>query len=479
MLGRILVGWKMKKACLGSSSLILAGLMAFILSFSGLAMPSPTLSANDAVKEWESLQISGTKAFEANEFGKAERLLTEAVAKARGLGTEELRLARSVGELGRLLTVRARFAEAEPYLEEELRLKERVIGTDSGKIIPAMGEMIKFYLTYGTARRADRVTEDLLFLVEGKMRDEISRIKASSKVQKGAPLQGWAGTADPGMHGPLIEWAITCDEIGNLYSSHGKYDYAERLFKAALDAKAAVLGKQHLSLANSYDSLGVLCLAKDENAEAESFLKESLEITERIQYPEDPQIYARLDKLARCLIKEKKYGEAEQLYLQANRLWEKEPSKCGNEARCLFALGCLYSDQKRYAAAAPLLRRSLLMSERFNGDWSVSIVPYLRKYAYVLYYLGRRGETSLLRARADRISPEVKALKTTCKTIVGDWTKRPGEVKSKSASKQKSAKSSKRRGKHKSGRRPRNSRQMVGTCSPSPLPLIIVSVALV
>ncbi len=422
-------------------------------------MPSPTLGANDSIKEWEVLQNSGTKAFEANEYGKAERLLKEAVAKARSLGSEELRLARSVGELGRLLTVRARFSEAEPYLEEELRLKERVIGSDSGKMIPAMGEMIKFYLTYGTARRADRVTEDLLFFVEGKMRDEVSRIKASTRVQKGAPLQGWAGTADPGMHGPLIEWAITCDEIGNMYSSRGKYDYADRLFKAALDAKATVLGKQHLSLANSYDNLGVLCLAKDDNADAESFLREALEITERIQYPDDPQIYGRLDKLARCLIKEKKYDQAEQLYLQARKLWQKEPSKCGNEARCLFALGCLYCEQKRYAAAAPMLRRALLMSERFNGDWSVSIVPYLRKYAYVLYYLGRRGETSQLRARADRISPEVKELKTSAKSIAGDWTKKPGEVKSKSSPATNSVKSAKVRAKNKGAKRRRRSRR--------------------
>lgn len=437
----------MKQPYLTGSGSILAGLLAIIVSFPGLAVPSPTLNTSEGLRDWEAVQNRGAKAFDANEYGNAERLLREAVTKARTLDAEDTRLSRSSGDLGRLLTVRARFSAAEPYLEEELRLKERILGPNNGKLIPSMGSMIKFYLTYGTTRRADPLTEDMLFLVEGKMRDEISRAQSSFKIKKGAPLIGWAGTADPRMHEPLIEWAITCDDVGNLYSTLGKYDYADRLFKAALDAKAAVLGKQHLSLANSYGSLGNICLARGESADAESYLKESLEITRRILTEEDPQYYARLDRVARCLVKERKYDEAEKLYLQALTFWKSEPS--GSEARCLLALGCLYSDQKRYAAAASVLLRGLRLSEKFNGEWSVSIVPYLRKSAYVLYYLGRRGEVSALRARADRISPEIKSLKLTCTMKAGDWTKKSTTEKAKSNSKHKSASSGRRKAKHK------------------------------
>lgn len=403
--------------------LTLAGLLAVVLFDPGYSMPAPAISVPDDVKQWESIQAQGTRAFEASEYGKAERLLTEALIRARALGADDLKFAKSAGELGRLLTVRARFSEAEMYLEEEYRIKLHVLGL-SVQLIPAMGSLIKFYLTYGNASKADGLTEDMLFLIEGKMKDEISKVQADNNYKKGQPLHAWAGTAAPPMHGPLIEWAILMDEIGLLYADHGNYKFADRLFKSALDAKAAVLGKQHLSLANSYDNLGAICLSKGEDSDAESYMRDSLEITERILTPESTVVYGRMDKLARCLIKEGKLAQAEAVYLRAQKMFESEPSKCGNEARCLFALGCLYSNEKKFGEAAPVLRRALQISEQYNGGMSVAIVPYLRKYAYVLYYLGRRGETDALKLRADSIQPEVKPLKTVCKMEEGNWTKK-------------------------------------------------------
>ncbi len=426
----------------------MAGLVAALSCMPVFPLPFATLAPAPEYSDWQTVQTQGANAFEAAEYGKAERLLREAVTKARSLGADDERLSKSPGDLGRLLTVRARFTEAEPYLEEELRIKERAWGFDSSKIIPSMGSLIRFYLTCGSAEsahKADKLTEELLLLVEGKMRQEILRAQAHLKMQKGTVLQGFAGMADPVMHEPLIEWAITCDDLGTIYSARGKYDIADRLFKAALDAKASVLGKQHLSLANSYDSLAVICEARGEFREAESYFRQALDITGKILMPDDPQIYARIDRLARCLIKEKKYDEAESLYLGVCRQSGMEPAIGGYAARSLFALGCLYADEKKYASAVPVLRRGLRLSERINGDMSVAIVPYLRKYAYVAYYLGQRGEQRALIARADSIAPEIKPLKTTCKMESGDWTKKNVQHASKLATKKKQVKMRRRR----------------------------------
>jgi tetratricopeptide (TPR) repeat protein len=400
------------KVCSVSAILLAAVVLSPATSWSA---SSPESVA--ALKSWKQMQTRGEKAFDLNEYGNAERAFKQAVLKARSIGTPDLRFAKSSGELGRLLTIRGRFSEAEPYLEEEFKIKDELIGNDRGQMIPDMGTLIKFYLQYGTKTKAEPLTDSLLFFVEGRMRDVDHQSDARVRYKKGQPLQAWAGQAAPVAVDPLIEWAIACDELGNLYMGQGNLVLADRLFKAALDMKTTVLGKEHLSLANSYDSLGKVCMARNQYDDAETFFRDALSITEKIQPPGHPQIYSRVDKLARCLIKEGKMDEAEKLYLNANASLAKDPSDCGNESRALFALGCLYVDEKKFSQAEPVLEKALLSAQRFHGVDSVEIVPYLRKCAYVEYYLGRRGADEQLRARADHIAPIIVPMKATVKSL--------------------------------------------------------------
>ena len=377
-----------------------AAVLAAVLACQSF-MPSHA-ALSEAQKSWERLQKQGTNAFVTMEYGVSERALTAAMGKARSFPAGDVRLAQSCGELGRLLSVRARFAEAEPLLEEELAIKEEAAGGENGALIPTMGALIRFYLEHGTASKADPLTDELLQFVMGRFK--LVSGEADMKVKKGTTLEGWAGTAPPVMRDPLLEWAITCDQLGNLYKAHRGYALANQLFNASLDIKATILGKQHLSLANSYDNLGGLSEAENEYKDAESYYRDALEITERIQAQDDPQVYSRLDKLARCLINEGKLKEAEELYLRAKIFWKSDPSKTNSEARDSFALGSLYLQEGKVAQAAASLRHALRMSESFAGAYSIDLVPYLQKYAYALYYLGRRGEAEHLKARANAIN---------------------------------------------------------------------------
>ncbi len=379
----------------------LAKTLLIAIAFSAQSIPLPAQAFSESLDSWEQVQNRAATALQFSEYGTAERLFKEAVSKARAFGPGDLRLAKSEGDLGRLLTIRGRFSEAEPVLEEALRVKEVAIGNDGGALIPAMGTLVRFYLTGGTASKADPLADKMLTFIEGTL---TSARGPKLTLKKGAPLQGWAGTASTTVRDPLIEWAISCDDIGNLFLARGNFEMAEKLYKAALDVKSTVLGKEHLSLANSYDSLGGLCLARNQFEDAESYFKDALSMTERIQPPEHPQVYARLDKLAKCLIKQGKYPQAEELYLRASNVYKATPPKNGNESRALFALGSLYVEEKNYTAAAPILEQALQLSEQYNGSDSIALVPYLEKYAYGLYYLGRKTEVDELRARANEIT---------------------------------------------------------------------------
>lgn len=365
-------------------------------------------------KHWEIIQKQGAEAFQANEFGKAERLLRQAVDEARKIGPDEIRIARSMGDLGRLLSVRGRFKEAQQFLEEEFYIKDRNMSEDVGKLVLDMEELIRFYLTVGTPEKAKPLTEDLLDFVQGKFREQsdIEEKNAKLAYKEGTPLVGWAGTAAPAVQDPLLEWAISCDKLGDLYRERKDYVMADRLYKQALDVKATILGKRHLSLANSYDNIAGICLLKGEKKDAESYYKEALDITEGVLNPDDPQIFSRMTRLANCLVAAGKYSEAEEIYKYAARRWASSPSI---EQRALFQLGCFYVDRKRFGAAAPLLARALRTAEKVNGSQSIAVVPYLKKYGYALYYCGQKGAGQALQARANGIAPVVKELKANIK----------------------------------------------------------------
>ena len=369
----------------------------------------PALSESQPTwNSWKQVQASGSGNMDANRYWLAEPELKQALAEAESFGVPDIRLATSLGELGRLYTIRGLFTQAEPYLERELEIKEKVLGMADGKIIPAMGSLILFYLADGTASKAIPLTEDVLSIAEGKLQEPSPETRGKVNFKRGKTLEAWAGTAAPVARDPLLEWAITCDALGNAYRFRGNFDMAERLYKTALDLKTTILGNQHLSLANSYDNLGIICMSKKEYDQACIFFRDALEITEAIQPPGHPDVYARLDRLAKALGQSGHYKEAEDLYARAQTLWAKEPSEGGDEARALYALGSLYIEEKKYQAAVAVLRRALHMVQAFDGPYSIGLVPYLQKYAYADYYLGRRAESDQLKARALAIAgPEV------------------------------------------------------------------------
>ncbi|MBX9567830.1 MAG: tetratricopeptide repeat protein [Candidatus Obscuribacterales bacterium] len=378
-----------------------------ILILTAVFINSPVQAADleAADKKWQQTLRDGVDALDTNRYWIAEPTLKSAVVEAGKFGIEDLRLAKSLGELGRLYTIRGRFDLAEPLLEEELHIKQEVLDEEGDQLVPAMGSMIKFYVNHGTKEKAEPLTNQMLEIVEGKIRETSNKPKTNvSKVDGKIVLEAWAGVAAQTAREPLLEWAITCDSVANAYFAEKKFDIAERLYKAALEVKETVYGKTHLSLANSYDSLGGLALAKNDLFTAESHLRDAYEMSSKILGKSNPVVYGRLDKLAKCLILAGKRAEAEQIYVAAQSLWKNAPSKTGDDIRACYALGNLYCEDKNYVAAEPLLKKAMVSAEEFYGPSSQSVVPYIQRYAYVLYYLGRKPESDEFKARASVIN---------------------------------------------------------------------------
>ncbi len=372
-------------------------------------------------KSWEKTLKQGVDALDTNKYWLAEPLLKQAVVEAANFGAEDLRLAKSYSELGRLYTVRGKFSDAEPLLEEELFIKQQTLDEEGDQVVPAMGSMVKFYLNYGSKDKADKLCSEMLQIVEGKLAAAASGPKSkATKVGKTYMLEAWAGVASQAVRDPFLEWAIACDAVGNVYMAQKDFDRAEQLYKAALEVKETVYGKTHLSLANSYDSLGTLALARKNYAAAESHLKDAYEMTAKILPKSNPQVFGRLDKYAKCLAQDGKRAEAQQLYSAAQACWKdaKEPSS--DAIRACFALGNLYCEDKDFVSAEPLLKRAMDEARTYYGESSESVVPYIQRYAYALYYLGRKPESDEFKALAASITGDVIPVAEVPKKVAGN-----------------------------------------------------------
>ncbi len=379
-------------------------LSAFLLS-SELAF-----AADSNQDKWQKIYTTGKESLRLAEYGKAERQLNQAVILSASFGEGDKRFADSLGSYGEYLTIRGRFGEAEPILEEELHARELCTDTTSGAILPSMSSLVGFYINNGTQAKAAPLAERLLAFVEGKMSEHRQAQSGPLTLKKGQPLTGWAGSAAKSMVTPVIEWAIALDAIGNDFKSIKDYDMAERLFDAALEVKETVLGKDHLSLANSFDNLAAVYQERQDEARAEQYYRYALETTIRVLGEKEPlayaQVYNRLDKLAKCLVKQQKYEEAENLYLSAIKrdFWKDDPSKAGVEARLYYSLGNVYVLEKKFELAEPVLKKALEVAEGYFGSESISLVPFFQRNADNMYYLKKDDLRVQYKSRANAIT---------------------------------------------------------------------------
>ncbi len=330
------------------------GLLAAMFAITFAVFTNPLLALSSADKNWDDLEKSGIAALDANDYGIAEQLLRKALAQSKDFRPSDMRLAKSFAELGRLYTIRGQFSKAALYFEAELKVKEQLLSKKQYECIPTIASLIQFYFNHGMQHKSDPLTEKMLALIDNR----------SKKNQV-----------------PVIEWAISCDAVGDCYYSANNFTLADKLFRTALNIKTTLLSRNHLSLANSYERLGNLNLKKNDPNEAERYFFSALRITEKILPPESHEVYMRLDKLAKCLILQKKFDQAEKLYLQEKNVTQ--DLKSDERTNTLFALGCLYTDEHKYKLAQTYFQQTLELAKLYYGANSSTLTSYREKMALV------------------------------------------------------------------------------------------------
>jgi serine/threonine protein kinase len=309
---------------------------------------------------------------------KALPLLQQALdIGRRTLGSQHVRVAHSLNDLGVLHRRSANLAAAEPLLRESLAIRRRVLGNEHQDVAVTLVELARVLKDQG------RVAES-----EAPIRESLAiRLKVFGDEHR--------------------ETATSKNELGLLLWELGDLDGAEQLFRENVATSERVLGRDHPNVGAAKGNLGNLLASKGSVAEAEMVLREAVRVRV-VAFGESHAEYAMsLPNLAFALELQGRLEEAQSLLERAvsvggARLGSEHPrviSASLDLARVRIARG-----QAR--ATEPDLRNAVAVRERLYsaGDWRIAQARSLLGAA--LFAEKKYGEAApLMMAAAPYLKP--------------------------------------------------------------------------
>lgn len=209
----------------------------------------------------------------------------------------------------------------------------------------------------------------------------------------------------------LAEAAKISAEVTTLYSQ-GKYDEALAQAKRVLKIREKLLSPNDPLLADSYNNLAMVLLAKQNFDDAEGPLKKSLVIYEKAAETNALLLAKTLDNLALIRFVKNDPAKAEILYLRAVSL--KEQKLGADHDETIYSLNNLtefYRRQKQYGKASSTLQRVIAAKGKQLGDDHFEVGKLLEKQACLLYANDQKAEAEKVEARANHILYEEAATK--------------------------------------------------------------------
>jgi tetratricopeptide (TPR) repeat protein len=241
--------------------------------------------------------------------------------------------------LGNLQHTLGLYSEAQPHLEQALKIREKNLGPDHPDVATSLNNLALLYDDQGKYAEAE-------------------------------PLYQRARKIDEKALGPEHpEVAIHLNNLAELYREQGKYAEAEPLYQRALKIDEKALGPEHPNVAIRLNNLAMLYQNQGKYAEAEPLYQRALKIDEKALGPEHPNVAIDLNNLAMLYQNQGKYAEAEPLLQRALRIWEKALGpEHPNVATGLENYADLLRKMGREAEAVPLEDQAKAIRAKQRGN---------------------------------------------------------------------------------------------------------------
>lgn len=392
---------------------------------------------------------------EFENWANCERLLVQALLCAKYIADNNLEsgaAATLLRNAGYYLLQRSQFRQAEPCLENALRMRERMFGHEHPDTADSLSKVALFKAAQGEEadaialeQRALRIRQDVLGIehpdTATSMHNLARSLEHKGRYKDAELLFQHSLTIKEKTRGEHRETAVNLSALASLYKIQGRYKEAEALEKRALTMREKVLGPEHPETALSWGNLAMLYYYQYRYAQegydqarygqAEALQKRALEIQEKSFGPEHPAVAASLNDLALIYLSEgrsdeaevlfvraltirekifglehpatatflnnlaevlrraRKYDDAQRLFQQALDIREKTGSEHPDMSFSLAGMASVYGNQGKYKQAAPLLLRALAIREKFLGPAHPETIATLKLLASLYRQWGR------------------------------------------------------------------------------------------
>ena len=279
-------------------------------------------------------------------------------------------------DLGRVLHLRGRYAEAESCFTRALAVKEHLYGGEHPKVAATLSNLAVTVL-------AQARNEEAMQLL--RRADLIFTDQASGS----------------------LEYSANLSNLGAIHLREGRLDAADSCFSRALALRERLLEPDHPELAIACNNLAALQQARGRPDLALPLAERALHVWEKVLGPEHPDLATALLNLAVMRRDLGQDPEAETMMLRALSIRDRSLGPQSLDvAETLVSLGRLYDKMERFAEADDALQRSLRISESQLGGDHPQVSTTLNSIGELLLSRGQfdRAEAPLQRALEIRLA---------------------------------------------------------------------------
>ena len=277
-----------------------------------------------------------------------------------------LMMARVLGDYGSMLDQRADKSAA-TYLQEALQYASKLTGKDRTYVAILDNDLGDVAYRRGDLDESERLNRAAI--------DEYRKLP----------------------EGTYVEMAATLSNLGAVLIKKGNYSEAEPFVREGLQLRRKMLGDAHPDTAMSFFRLSDLLYKKGDYPGAELAAKESVQVfTRALAVPKDSIYFANpLMELGLILNKSGRFQEAESYLRQALEIRTRLLPK-GNQliAASQGALGECLTTEKRFADAEPLLLESYTTLKGVQGDHSPPTLEAARRLVTLYQAWGKPQEAA-------------------------------------------------------------------------------------
>lgn len=247
------------------------------------------------------------------------------------------------------------------------------------------------------ARKAQKKAADVtdflaqLFQTNDPAQSKGEQLTARQILDKGAERLRTEFKDQPEVRSELM------DRVGNIYVTLGLYDQAETILKESLTVREKLFGKKNIVVAETMGDLAVALTKKGDMDAAEKLLRESLPINRQLTGEQSRDVATNLKRLANVLSDEEQLAEAEKLYREALAIKRKY---YGNEdpavAEIVNNLALILANAGQFDEAEKFFRESLATARKVYGNDNPNVAVTVNNLAGILWETGKMNEAEKL-----------------------------------------------------------------------------------